>query len=84
MCCRSEGGNHRVTPAEEDHDFCFFSVELEPLETCIVIFVHFLLKMQWSSTNKLVYLSICVVPLDYGQSHGQSTGKKAVNLVLYI
>ena len=30
-----EGGNCRVTPAEEDHDFCFVSVE--PFETCIVI-----------------------------------------------
>ena len=29
-----EGGNCRVTPAEEDHDFCFVSVELEPFETC--------------------------------------------------
>ena len=32
-----EGGNRRVTPAEEDHDFCFVSVQLEPFETCIVI-----------------------------------------------
>jgi hypothetical protein len=30
-----ERGNCRVTPAEEDHDFCFVSVELEPFETCI-------------------------------------------------
>ena len=30
-----EGGNRRVTFAEEDHDFCFVSVELEPFETCI-------------------------------------------------
>ena len=29
--------NRRVTPAEEDRDFCFVSVELEPFETCIVI-----------------------------------------------
>ena len=29
--------NRRVTPAEEGHDFCFVSVELEPFETCIVI-----------------------------------------------
>ena len=32
-----EGGNCRVTFAEEDHDFCFVSAELEPFETCIVI-----------------------------------------------
>ena len=32
-----EGGNRRVTAAEEDHDFCFVSVPLEPFETCIVI-----------------------------------------------
>jgi len=32
-----EGGKRRVTPAEEGHDFCFVSVELEPFETCIVI-----------------------------------------------
>jgi len=32
-----EGGNRRGTFAEEDHDFCFVSVELEPFETCIVI-----------------------------------------------
>ena len=32
-----EGGNRKVTPAEEDHDFCFVSVELEPFKTCIVI-----------------------------------------------
>ena len=32
-----EGGNRRVTPAEEDHVFCFVSVELEPLETCVVV-----------------------------------------------
>jgi len=32
-----EGGNHRVTPAEEDHGFCFVSVEFEPFETCIVM-----------------------------------------------
>ena len=32
-----EGGNRRVAPAEEDHDFCFVSVELEPSEACIVI-----------------------------------------------
>ena len=32
-----EGGIRRVTPAEEDHDFCFVSVELEPFETCMVI-----------------------------------------------
>jgi len=32
-----ERGNLRVTPAEEDHDFCFVSFELEPFETCIVI-----------------------------------------------
>jgi len=32
-----QGGNRRVIPAEEDHDFCFVSVELEPFETCIVI-----------------------------------------------
>jgi hypothetical protein len=27
----------RVTPATEDHDFCFVSVQLEPFETGIVI-----------------------------------------------
>ena len=32
-----DGGNRRVTLAEEDHVFCFVSVELEPFETCIVI-----------------------------------------------
>ena len=32
-----EGGNRKVTFAEEDHDFCFVSGELEPFETCIVI-----------------------------------------------
>ena len=32
-----ESGNSRVTPAEEDHDFCFVSVELEPFDMCIVI-----------------------------------------------
>jgi len=32
-----ERGNCRDTSAEEDHDFCFVSVELEPFETCIVI-----------------------------------------------
>ena len=32
-----ESGNSRVTPAEEDHDFCFVSVELEPPETCVVV-----------------------------------------------
>ena len=32
-----EGGNRRVAPAEEERDFCFFSVELEPFKTCIVI-----------------------------------------------
>jgi len=32
-----EGGNCRVTAAEEDHDFCFVSDQLEPFETCIFI-----------------------------------------------
>ena len=32
-----EGGNRRVTAAEEDREFCFASVELEPFETCKVI-----------------------------------------------
>ena len=32
-----EGGNRRVTAAEEDREFCFASVELEPLETCAVV-----------------------------------------------
>jgi len=27
-----ESGNHRVTPAEEDHYFCFVSVQLEPFK----------------------------------------------------
>ena len=30
-----EGGNRRVF-AEEDHDFYFVSVQLEPFETCLV------------------------------------------------
>ena len=43
-----EGGNRRVTAAEEDYDFCFVSVELEPSEACIVIeFVQ--LELQISS-----------------------------------
>jgi len=43
-----ENGNCRVTPAEEDHDFCFVSAQLEPFETCIVIeFVQ--LELQISS-----------------------------------
>jgi len=32
-----EGGNRRSILAEEDHDFRFVSVELEPLETCVVV-----------------------------------------------
>jgi len=32
-----EGGNRRSVPAEEDHDFCFVSVQLEPFETRLVI-----------------------------------------------
>jgi len=32
-----EGGNRRSILAEEDHDFGFVSVELEPLETCVVV-----------------------------------------------
>jgi len=32
-----EGGNRRVAPAEEDHDFCFVSVELKPFKTCKVL-----------------------------------------------
>ena len=32
-----EGGNRRSVFAEEDHDFCFVSVELEPFETCVVV-----------------------------------------------
>jgi len=27
-----EGGNRRVTPAEEDHEYCCVSVQLEPFE----------------------------------------------------
>ena len=33
----SGGGNRRSILAEEDHEFCFVSVELEPLETCVVV-----------------------------------------------
>jgi len=29
-----EGGNCRSSPADEDHEFCFVSVQLEPFETC--------------------------------------------------
>ena len=32
-----EVGNRRVTPAEEDHDFCFVTVKLEPFDAYIVI-----------------------------------------------
>jgi len=32
-----ENGNCKSNPTEEDHDFCFVSVQLEPFETCIVI-----------------------------------------------
>ena len=32
-----EGGNRRSIFAEEDHDFCFVSVELKPLATCVVV-----------------------------------------------
>ena len=32
-----ECGNRRSIPAEEDHDFCFVSVQLKPFRTCIVV-----------------------------------------------
>jgi len=63
-----EGGNCRVTPAEEDHDFCFVSVELEPFEKCIVIeFVQLelqklinLLGLQKKAFSQEVRLLACI------------------------
>ena len=55
-----EGGNRRGTFAEEDHDFCFVSVELEPFETCIVIefFELQIFSHVWSESNVISIITV--------------------------